>query len=87
MICFMTMKKINKLLQIYGGYKKYKLSEKYTSNRKYELIFTHKFNEKLWLVMRKKDNGTIEVTQTNDTGKVIYRDVYEMFDDDFRKVV
>lgn len=62
------------ILSKYGGRRKYKLSEQYT-DKKVQIVFVEKRNKDKWLCMTPR-NGRIEVTLTDESGKIIQRDCY-----------
>lgn len=76
---FLTKKQIAVIVKHYGGYKKYKLNEKI--KKEYSTIhLCEKQNNSLWMTIDSKNENTIEVRFTDNTGKIIKRDNWELVD-------
>lgn len=70
---FLTVKHIRTILKAHGGIKKYLRHECSTYD---QIVFYEKDNKYHWLTIRNKAGDTAGVTLTDDTGRIIHRELW-----------
>jgi hypothetical protein len=73
---FIPLRQVRKIVQYYGGFRKYEFQEHHESS----YIYLHeKANHNLWLTIKGlNENNDIQVTLTNTTGLIVQRDYWDM---------